>query len=187
MADEPKTVQGTESLKPEKQFSQAELDAIIKDRLRRESEKYADYQDVKTQLETLQAKEKERADAELTESDKLKKQVEELNQSLHETIKQKDEAVKFKTTWEEQEAQKVEKAAEGLTESQKSIIMELPLSKRMDAVNEFKTAKPSPGNWGMKGKEGGPSSVDELYKLRQEYGPDSVQYKAALAERMKAI
>ena len=39
--------QGAASEKPERTFTQAELDAIVQDRLKRDRQKYADYEDVK--------------------------------------------------------------------------------------------------------------------------------------------
>ncbi len=54
MADE--TVnQEVQTAQPEKTFSQAELDAIIGDRLKREREKYADYEDLKARAEKYNA------------------------------------------------------------------------------------------------------------------------------------
>ena len=42
------TVNQEQNTEPEKTFTQAELDAIVGDRLKRERAKYADYSDLKT-------------------------------------------------------------------------------------------------------------------------------------------
>jgi hypothetical protein len=51
-------------------FTQAELDTIISDRLARERAKFADYGNVKSELERLKGAEEERANAEKTELEK---------------------------------------------------------------------------------------------------------------------
>ena len=45
------TVNQEQNTEPEKTFTQAELDAIVGDRLKRERAKYADYSDLKTKAE----------------------------------------------------------------------------------------------------------------------------------------
>lgn len=182
MADEHKTEEGTETPKPEKVFSQSELDAIIRDRLKREGEKIADYSKVKEELETLRAKEIEREAAEMSEADKLKKQVEELNKSLKDVMIQKDEAVQFRQTWEEQETKKIETAMDGLTDSQKTLVSELPLTRRMDAINEFKVAKAAPGSWAQMGKQTKTGTLKDLSNLREELGPNHPDYIRAVRE-----
>ena len=45
--------EGTDGKEPEKTLTQAEVDEIVKERLARERKKYADYEDIKEQYETL--------------------------------------------------------------------------------------------------------------------------------------
>lgn len=75
--------------KPEKSFTQAELDQIVKDRLERERRKYADYNDLKASREELQ----KIKDGERTELEKLQaerdKALSELD-SLKSTLAQKE-------------------------------------------------------------------------------------------------
>ncbi|WP_151737237.1 scaffolding protein [Paenibacillus tengchongensis] len=56
---------------PEKTFTQAELDALIADRLGRERKKFADYDELKTKLTALEQAEAEREAAKLTETERL--------------------------------------------------------------------------------------------------------------------
>lgn len=56
---------------PEKSFTQAELDALIADRLGRERKKFADYDDIKTKLTALEQAEEERRKADLSETERL--------------------------------------------------------------------------------------------------------------------
>lgn len=53
-------------------MTQAELDAMIADRLARDRKKYADYDDVKTKLTALEQAEDERKKAAMTEVDRIK-------------------------------------------------------------------------------------------------------------------
>lgn len=134
--------------KEDKLFSQSELNAIIQDRVKRESQKYADYEDVKKQLESLQAKQKEREEAELSEVEKAVAKAKSLESKLAEV---NAEAEKYKSQvseWELEQSAAVEEAMKDLTDEQKEIVNELPLSRRMKAVNTFKASKPSPGSWG---------------------------------------
>jgi hypothetical protein len=61
------------SKQPDKTFTQAELDAIIADRLQREREKTKDYADLKKAAEEYQ----KLKDAQMTETEKLKSKLEE--------------------------------------------------------------------------------------------------------------
>lgn len=56
---------------PEHKFTQAELDAIVADRLARERKKYGDYDDLKTRLSKFEEAEEERKKAEMTETERL--------------------------------------------------------------------------------------------------------------------
>lgn len=57
--------------KPEKTFTQAELNALIADRLDRQAKKYADYDELKTKLTALEQAEEERKKAQMSEQDRL--------------------------------------------------------------------------------------------------------------------
>jgi hypothetical protein len=60
MENETKTVeQETTAAEPEKTFTQTELNAIVSDRLKRDREKYADYNDIKAKAEKYDAAEEE--------------------------------------------------------------------------------------------------------------------------------
>ena len=186
MADEPKTVQGTDPKPEEKTFTQSQLDAIIKDRLDRDRKNYADYDTVKSELETLRAKEQEREEKELTQTEKLQKQLEDINKTLKNTMAERDQYKEFKTDFEKNEQIKVDIAMEDLTDSQKAVVQKLPLIDQMAAINEFKSIKPSSGEWGKNvGKDKKISSADELMKVRKEYGPSSKEYRIALEKYKK--
>lgn len=68
----------------EKSFSQADLDRIIEQRLKRERSRYADYDDLKTAAKQL----KELQDAELSEKEKLEKRIQELEDAATEAQQQ---------------------------------------------------------------------------------------------------
>ena len=68
---------------PERTFTQAEMDAIISDRLKRERAKYADYDEAKAALDELtQLKEASKSELEkaVEERDRLKAELDKLNQ-----------------------------------------------------------------------------------------------------------
>lgn len=60
---------------PEKTFTQAELDAILKDRLARNNTKFADYDDVKAKLTEYEQAQQKKADEELSAVERLEKQL----------------------------------------------------------------------------------------------------------------
>ena len=74
---------GTQAASAEKTFTQAEMDAIISDRLKRERAKYADYDEMKAKAakfdETEEANKSELQKA-VEERDALKAQVDKLNE-----------------------------------------------------------------------------------------------------------
>lgn len=198
MSDETKPDESTETQTQEKTFSQAEVDSLIKQRLGREQSKFSDYDDVKKQLETLQAKEKERLEAELTESEKLKKQIDELSLKFDELTLEKETLSKFKTDWEEEETVKVEKAMEGLDEDVKAQINDLPLNKRMFFIEKLKGEKPPSGEWSktsrsevitieaiMEKKRKGDDSWRDDYKKYRSGSPEKVITHHGLAQHQK--
>jgi hypothetical protein len=72
--DDEKTTQKTEDIEGKPQgrvFSQAENDRLVGQAIVREREKYADYNDVKTQLDSLLAEKKEKEMANKSEVEKL--------------------------------------------------------------------------------------------------------------------
>ena len=75
MADskEPENQGTDENQEDEKKFGQKEVDAIVKDRLAREKEKYKDYDDLKKKIQEIEKKEK----ANLPEIERLRTEVEE--------------------------------------------------------------------------------------------------------------
>lgn len=83
MTEETETTNGTptpeptapaQPAQPEKTFTQAELNQILTDRLKREREKHADYDQLKAAADKL----KQIEESQLSEQDKLKKQLDEL-------------------------------------------------------------------------------------------------------------
>lgn len=66
-------------------FTQADLDRLIADRLKREKQKYADYGELKRKAEKLETLEAEQ----LTEQEKLQKQVQELEGKLEKSDAEK--------------------------------------------------------------------------------------------------
>ncbi|AOC55329.1 Clp protease ClpB [Bacillus pumilus] len=71
------------------ELTQEELDSIITKRVSRTESKYADYGELKEKLSVYEKAEQERADAELTELDRIKKELEaksEVEQSLTQQI-----------------------------------------------------------------------------------------------------
>jgi hypothetical protein len=154
MADEPKTVETTETQTQEKYVPQSEVDRIISQRLAREQQKYSDYEDIKKKAETLEAEKKQREEAELTAAEKLQKEVEALNKSLKDTQLERDQFKEFKTNFEIAEQAKVDEAVKDLSESQRAVIDKLPLTDKMAAINEFRQIKLNSGDWGRRAREG---------------------------------
>jgi len=83
MAEE--TVQQEQTAEPERTFSQAEVDAIISDRLKREREKYADYADIKKRASAYDEMVKQQSES-AKETESLKAQL----ASLQKTIETRD-------------------------------------------------------------------------------------------------
>lgn len=80
---------------PERTFTQAEMDAIIGDRLKRERAKYADYEDVKAKAQQFDAaQEAAKTDLEkaVEERDRLKEQLKEQLEQLEQWKAERDRA-----------------------------------------------------------------------------------------------
>ncbi|MGE1096817.1 Clp protease ClpB [Bacillus altitudinis] len=88
--EEPVTQQSTDDQPKKLELTQEELDSIITKRVSRTESKYADYGEVKEKLAAYEKAEQEKADAELTELDRIKKELEaktEVEQTLTQQIK----------------------------------------------------------------------------------------------------
>lgn len=90
--DEQVTEQPNGDDQPKKlELTQEEFDEKITSRIKRAVSKYADYDDLKAKLSAYEKAEQERADAELTELDRIKKELEaksEVEQSLTKQIEE---------------------------------------------------------------------------------------------------
>ena len=87
--EEPTTQQSTDDQPKKLELTQEELDSIITKRVSRTESKYADYGEVKEKLAAYEKAEQEKADAELTELDRIKKELEakaEVEQTLTQQI-----------------------------------------------------------------------------------------------------
>ncbi len=74
--DEQVTEQPNDDQPKKLELTQEELDSIITKRVSRTESKYADYSEVKEKLAAYEKAEQEKADAELTELDRIKKELE---------------------------------------------------------------------------------------------------------------
>lgn len=90
--EEPTTEQPTGGDQPKKiELTQEEFDEKITSRIKRAVSKYADYDDLKAKLSAYEKAEQEKADAELTELDRIKKELDaksEVEQSLTQQIEE---------------------------------------------------------------------------------------------------
>lgn len=87
--EEQVTQQSTDDQPKKLELTQEELDSIITKRVSRTESKYADYNEVKEKLAAYEKAEQEKADAELTELDRIKKELEakaEVEQTLTQQI-----------------------------------------------------------------------------------------------------
>lgn len=87
--EEPTTKQPNDDQPKKIELTQEELDAMITKRISRTESKYADYGELKEKLSAYEKAEQEKADAELTELDRIKKELEaksEVEQSLTQQI-----------------------------------------------------------------------------------------------------
>lgn len=87
--EEQVTQQSTDDQPKKLELTQEELDSIITKRVSRTESKYADYNEVKEKLAAYEKAEQEKSDAELTELDRIKKELEakaEVEQTLTQQI-----------------------------------------------------------------------------------------------------
>lgn len=127
---------------------------------RREAE--AKLKEATERLNALEAKEKEREEKELSEMQKLQKQIEDRDKQLQ-------EMAGFKDKWTQHEqtlVDKIEKEKEGLTDAQRELVDALPLTKRMDLINQYKevSQKTSPPKGFIPGG-GHIMTIEDLQKL----------------------
>jgi hypothetical protein len=132
MADEPKPV-----VTEPKSFTQEDLDRVVAQRLTREREKYADYDEVKKRAETLEAEEKKRKEAELSENGKLKILLDEKESQILELSKHK----KWRDEWNTAQGEKINEAIKDFSEEDKDLVLSLPLEKRMAMVQKLSGAQ----------------------------------------------
>ena len=162
--------------------SQEDFNAVIERRIAKERKKYEDYESVQAELQKLREAEEKRKQAELSQVEKIQKELEEKSKTLAELEKDRE----WRLAWEEKEAARIEVAMDGLTDQQKEIVTELPLERRMDAVNQFKPANnPANVNINKGGRSGDPAipSSDELAEIKAKYGTTSLQYQSALKKK----
>ena len=181
MADELKPDETTQTQTEEKTFTQTQLDAIIKDRVARESKKFEDYDTVKSEMDKLIHEKKEREEAELSETERLKKELEEKNGLLT------DYESKVKT-FEDKETErrtaletKVEAAMEELDDTQKALVEKMPLDERLNLIEQLQTAKVEPGQW-PKGTKTATPDMTHVQEMHDKYGPGSKQFRTAMED-----
>ncbi|WP_353854803.1 Clp protease ClpB [Bacillus sp. Bos-x628] len=93
--DEQQTPEQPKDDQPKKiELTQDELDALITKRISRVESKYADYGKLKERVEAFEKAEQEKADAELTELDRLKKELEAKSETEQSLAKQIEELKK---------------------------------------------------------------------------------------------
>ena len=146
---------------------------------RRETEASKKLEETTARLQALEAKEKEREEAELSEIDKARKALEDANKTIADLEAHKQ----WRTEWETKEAEAITAEMDGLTDSQKGIVEALPLDQRRVAITEFKGAKPSKGgSFGMKTGKDGTLSVGQITEMAKEKGYNHPDVKAAYAK-----
>ena len=182
MAEEqkPETPQTEETKSGKVVFeSQEDFDAVIMRRLSKEREKFSDYEPTKAELEKLRQEKKEREEAELTESEKLKKQLQEKDDQIANLIIYKDK----QEEWERRETEKIEQAMADLSDEDKDLVVSLPLDKRMAMINKLNPSnfeKPkSPTEKPFKFTNEKVPTAQEYLKIREEYGPESIEARRA--------
>lgn len=142
--------------------TQADFDAVIQGRLAKEKAKYADYDQTKETLATLQAEIEERKKAEMSELEKAQAELSEWKAKASEYEKS---VKQFKTEQEARDAketEKVEAAMSELTDTQKGIVNALPLYDRMSAIDEFKQVNKPGGMQGAGKGNGSPGQNEDL-------------------------
>ncbi len=144
---------------------------------RREAEK--ELKETNDRLTVLEAQEKERVEAELSETEKLKIQIDEINLELDSHKKNTE----WRTGWETKEAEAIEKEMEELSDNHKTIVNGLPLESRRLAIQEFKAFSINPSPEFKKGiKQKGKYTMEEVLNLKIKHGVNSPEYIAANKE-----
>jgi len=175
-------VSGTPEPQPVPQYSKADIDAAAA-AARRESEaKLAENQ---KRLDALEAKEKERVEAEMSEIEKLQAKIGEYETQFKSAVEERDDYKSKIDAINDRLKEKVEKEVEGLTDDQKSIIDALPLERRLDAISQFKAVDPKSGNWG-KGNITGAMSYEKVEEIKAKFGPASAEFRQAYEAYKKA-
>jgi hypothetical protein len=138
--------------------SQEDYNKSLGRRLEQERAKFADYDTVKSELETLRQKEKEREEQELTEQEKLKNQIVEKENE----IKKLQEHKLWRDEYEKNEKAKVDSAIEGFSDEDKELVQALPLDKQMTMVNKLNAKTESKSfNVGGKGERKDDKSFED--------------------------
>lgn len=177
---------GTPSVQPPATYTKAELDSAAAG-ARKEAE--AKLKEASERLTALEAKEKERIEAEMTEIEKLKKQIGDYEESNTSITTERDSLKAAIDKINEQMAEKVEKEMEGLSDEQKKVIQALPLEMQLDGISQFKQIDPKPGEWGKSERTTIKENLTaaEAFEIRDKYGTNSPEYKKALAVRRKIL
>jgi len=167
MADEPKTETTVTAEAGKVVFdTQEQFNDVIEARLARERKKYADYEDLRKKADTLEAEIAKRKEAELTEVEKIKKERDELQLEL-ETIKP------YQEKWEGYEKQmdeKIEKEAEGIDETQRTILDSISdRQRKMDYLSQVKGPKNAPTS--RKGVTPGSITLESIKEKRENGDP----------------
>lgn len=156
-----------------KTFTQAEVDSAAAG-ARKEAE--AKFKVADERLAVLEAQEKEREEAEMSETEKLKSQLLDKDKEI-ESHKINSN---WRTQWETKEAESIEKEMEDLTDNQKIIVNGLPLESRRLAVAEFKASSIEPSPSARKGGNiDGVPTLEECRALRVKFGAGSSEYREA--------
>ncbi len=176
VVDEPKT-EVTES------FSQAEVDRIVSQRVARESTKYSDYFTLKEEAETLKAEKQKREDEDLSENQKLEKQLSDKNTEIESLNEFKNKL----ENWEKSEIEKIDTDMVDFPDEDRDLVNSLPLEKRATMIIRLKDQKDTPSPQTGKFIDGKPvPSYEDAQSLKIQFGVHSSQYKEALALRMQA-
>jgi len=177
MADEqkPETTASAGADTAEAKLTQADVDRIVAQRLERERAKYSDYDELRKKAETLEAENKKRAEAEMSELQKLQAALSEKDKTLAELQQDRE----WRQKWEERESEAILSEMESLTAGQQSIINALPLDQRRAAIREFQSSVPRGPHSGKGGKIDGVPTLEELDEIRDKYGPGSQRWREA--------
>jgi len=163
-------------------LTQEEVDRIVAQRLAREREKYSDYDDLRKKAETLEAEAKQRAEAEMTEVEKLKSQLSAKEKEVSELTVDRE----WRQTWEQREVEALNEEMNNLTDGQRNIVNALPLDQRRAAIREFQASVARGPHAGKGGKPEGVPSLDELEEIKLKYGPGSQRWREACRKYKEA-